>query len=133
MVYIIHKLSSFLTIDPVIVFLSVIATSSRDLVHNGDGICKIPSPVFCLLVGSPSSGILNYIHKVTSTQQRCPRVALINRISRVPLNYRLGAISHSFQSMSYAHCWRTYCYCEMQNSNNSVVPFLEIMSKYNVE
>ena len=33
--------------------------------------------------------------------------------------------------MSYAHCWRSYCDCEMQNSNKTAVPLLEFMSKGN--
>jgi hypothetical protein len=44
----------------VIVFLSVFA------MHNDDSIFKIASPVFLFLIDSPASGILNYIHQVTS-------------------------------------------------------------------
>jgi hypothetical protein len=47
--------------------------------HNEDGICKIASPVFCFLVESPTSGVLNNIHQVTSERQRCPDVVLIGR------------------------------------------------------
>jgi len=45
---------------PVIVFMSVFVTSSCDVGHNDVSICKIASPVFCFLVDSPASGILNY-------------------------------------------------------------------------
>jgi len=28
-----------------------------------------------------------------------------------------GTVSHSFYGMSFAHCWRPHCDCEMQNNN----------------
>jgi len=49
--------------SPVNVFLSVF------VMDNDDGICKIASPVFCLLVDSLASGILNYRHHVTWKRQ----------------------------------------------------------------
>jgi hypothetical protein len=41
--------------------------------------CKIASSVFCVIVDSSVSRILNYIHQVTSEQQRCPDIAFIGR------------------------------------------------------
>jgi len=45
--------------------------------HNDDSICKISSPVFCFLVDSPTSVILNYIYQKTSKWQRCQDVTFI--------------------------------------------------------
>ena len=45
--------------------------------HNDDGICKIAPLIFCFLVDSSASGILNYIHQVTSKRQRWPDVSFI--------------------------------------------------------
>ena len=46
--------------SPVIVFFwSVFVTSLCDVGQNDDSICEIASPVFCCLVDSPASGILN--------------------------------------------------------------------------
>ena len=44
-------------------FLSVFVTSSWDVGHNDDGICKIPTPIVCFLVDSPASGIFNNVTK----------------------------------------------------------------------
>jgi len=33
--------------------------------------------VFCFLVDSPASGILNYTHQTTSKRRRCPDLAFI--------------------------------------------------------
>jgi hypothetical protein len=54
----------------------------------------------------------------------------IQHFTWVTFNCKLGAISHSFQGMSFVHCWRPYCDCEMQNSTNSDVPLLKYMSKW---
>jgi hypothetical protein len=62
-----------------IVFLSVFVTLACDVKHNDDSICKIASPLFCFLVASQASGILNYIHSITSEQQRFPDVAFNDR------------------------------------------------------
>jgi hypothetical protein len=59
--------------------LSVFVTTSCDIRHNDDGICKIPSLVFCSLVDSSTSVILNYIHQITSKRPKCPDVAFIYR------------------------------------------------------
>jgi len=40
-----------------------------DIEHNDDGICKIVSPVFCFLVDSSTSVILNYMQKATKSDQ----------------------------------------------------------------
>ena len=60
-------------------FFSVFVTSSSEVGHNDDGICKIPAPIFCLRVDSPESGIFNYVHQMISNQQIGSDVEFIDR------------------------------------------------------
>ena len=71
------------------VFFSVFVTSSCDVVHNDDGICKIASPMFGFLVDSPSFGISNHKHQVTSKRQRCMRKTSFRGRHVAPLGYNI--------------------------------------------
>ena len=62
-----------------LVFLSVFVNFACDVRHNDDVICKIVSPVFCLIDDYQTSEISNHIHQVTSKRQRCADIAFIDR------------------------------------------------------
>ena len=55
----------------------------------------------------------NYIHQITPKWQRWPDVAFIDRSYWYHSNCSLGAVSHLFYGMSYAHYWRSERDCNL--------------------
>jgi hypothetical protein len=89
------KLNILVLITFPVVFWYVFVILSCDV-----SICKTASPVFYFLVDSATSGILNYIHRITWKWQRYPDATFICR-SRVLLH--CDTLS-SFRSRVLLHC-----------------------------